>query len=304
MNAAVGLRGWTFPRVHDLYVSRVVLVTVLLTWAVLLGLDLVLALFGEMGDIGKGNYGFPQAIAYVAYTAPRRAYTLFPTSAVIGALMGLGQLAATSELTALRALGLSRRRLSIAAAVALALLTAVMVFSGETVGPWGNRQADSLKASSISNELIVEQHSGLWAREGDVFLNAHTGVERAEDGERWLELRDVRLYEFDDAGRLLSIARAASAQHRDNGWLLHDVVRTRFGNESRIVALGMRLLPFRSPEKGAETLVWLACQDPSRLTDGGYYADRKPHRPRPKAADPALAARLWTASAEAVGLDA
>ena len=232
MNAAVGLRGWTFPRVHDLYVSRVVLVTVLLTWAVLLGLDLVLALFGEMGDIGKGNYGFPQAIAYVAYTAPRRAYTLFPTSAVIGALMGLGQLAATSELTALRALGLSRRRLSIAAAVALALLTAVMVFSGETVGPWGNRQADSLKASSISNELIVEQHSGLWAREGDVFLNAHTGVERAEDGERWLELRDVRLYEFDDAGRLLSIARAASAQHRDNGWLLHDVVRTRFGERS------------------------------------------------------------------------
>ena len=29
------------------------------------------------------------------YTVPRRAYKLFPTAAVIGALMGLGQLAAT-----------------------------------------------------------------------------------------------------------------------------------------------------------------------------------------------------------------
>lgn len=130
------MRAWAFPKVHDLYVGRVVLASVLMTWGVLLGLDVVLAVFGEMGDIGKGNYGFAQAIAYVGYTAPRRAYTLFPTSAVIGALMGLGQLAATSELTALRAVGLSRMRLSVAAAFALALLTALMVLSGETVGPW------------------------------------------------------------------------------------------------------------------------------------------------------------------------
>ncbi|HET8818750.1 MAG TPA: LPS export ABC transporter permease LptG [Xanthomonadaceae bacterium] len=226
------MRAWAFPKVHDLYIGRVVLVTVLLTWAVLLGLDVVLALFSEMADIGKGNYGFPQAVAYVGFTAPRRAYTLFPTAAVIGALMGLGQLAATSELTALRALGLSRRRLSLAAAAALALLTALMVFSSETIGPWGNRQADSIKASSISNDLIVAQYSGLWAREGDIFLNAQTGRERVEDGERWLELRDVRLYEFDDDGRLLSIARASQAEHRDDGWLLRDVVRTTFGDDT------------------------------------------------------------------------
>src|SRR5690606_21914728 len=168
-------------------VARAVLVTVLLTWAVLLGLDVVLAVFGEMGDIGTGGYGFPQAVAYVGYTAPRRAYTLFPTAAVIRALMALGQLAATSELTALRALGLSRRRLSLAAATALAVLTALMVFSGETLGPWGNRQADSIKASSLSNDMIVAQYSGLWAREGDLFLNAQTGMERADAADRWLE---------------------------------------------------------------------------------------------------------------------
>lgn len=91
------------PRVHDWYVGRVVLFTVLLTWAVLLGLDLVNALASEAKNIGQGSYTFGHAVAYVAYTVPRRAYTLFPTAAVIGALMGLGQLAATSELTALRA---------------------------------------------------------------------------------------------------------------------------------------------------------------------------------------------------------
>jgi lipopolysaccharide export system permease protein len=221
-----------FPKLFDLYVGRVVLGTVLLTWAILLGLDMVLALVEETGDFGKGRYGFPEAVAYVLYTAPRRAYTLFPTAAVIGALMGLGQLAASSELTALRALGLSRRRLSLAAATALALLTGLMVLSGETIGPWGNRQADAVKAASMSDDLVVAQYSGLWAREGDVFLNAQTGMERAEGDDRWLELRDVRLYEFDEAGRLQSIARAATAEHRPGGWQLRDVVRTRFGEAS------------------------------------------------------------------------
>src|SRR3546814_12699129 len=70
------------------------------------------AMIGEFGDVGKGNYGLLDAVTYIVYTIPRRAYTMFPTVAVIGALMALGQLAASSELTALRALGLSRRRLS------------------------------------------------------------------------------------------------------------------------------------------------------------------------------------------------
>ena len=50
-----------FPKIHDLYVGRAVFGTVLLTWAVLLGLDLMLSFVGEFGDIGKGNYGIMQA---------------------------------------------------------------------------------------------------------------------------------------------------------------------------------------------------------------------------------------------------
>ena len=72
------------PRLHDLYIGRVVLATVLLTWAVLLGFDLMMAVSGQLGDLGKGSYDFPTALAVVAYSAPRRAYTIFPYAAVIG----------------------------------------------------------------------------------------------------------------------------------------------------------------------------------------------------------------------------
>lgn len=221
-----------FPKIHDLYVARVLLGTVLLTWAVLIGLDAIMAVVTELGDVGTGHYGFGSAVAVVALSIPRRAYMLFPTAAVIGALMGLGQLAASSELTALRALGLSRRRLGLAVAGALAVLTLLMVVNGETLGPWGQKRADSLKASAKSNDMIVAQYSGLWAREGDTFLNAQTGQQRGEGAKRYLELQGVRLYEFAKDGRLESIARAATAEHRPGGWLLHDVKRTWFDHRA------------------------------------------------------------------------
>ena len=166
------------PRLHDTYVGQVVLVTVLLAWAVLVGLDVVMALSGEIGDLGTGNYTFGHAVAWVLYTVPRRAYTMFPTAAVIGSLMGLGQLAASSELTALRALGLSRRRLSISVAAALALLTGLMVVSGETLGPWGQRQADTLKMSARTGNVAISQE----------FVNRYVALEplpkRAQPGDR------------------------------------------------------------------------------------------------------------------------
>jgi lipopolysaccharide export system permease protein len=221
-----------FPKIHDIYVGRVVFGTVVLTWLVLLGLDLMLSFVGEFGDIGKGRYGVVEALLYMAYTTPRRAYQLFPYAAVVGALMALGQLAASSELTALRAVGLSRRRLSVAVAGALAVLTLLMVVSGETAGPWGERRANALKANSKTRDMIVAQYSGLWAREGDVILNAHEGEERDNGTDRWLELRDVRLYEFEQDGRLKSLALVKVAEHRPGGWLLKDVTRTHFSARS------------------------------------------------------------------------
>ncbi|MDG4822650.1 SDR family NAD(P)-dependent oxidoreductase [Asanoa sp. WMMD1127] len=79
------------------------------------------------------------------------------------------------------------------------------------------------------------------------------------------------------------------------------VVRTRFYNDNRLIAWGMKRAPLlRSPERGAETLVWLATADPARLVNGAYYYDKKPRRAAAKATDPALAGALWKASEQAI----
>ncbi|MFY1700297.1 MULTISPECIES: SDR family NAD(P)-dependent oxidoreductase [Micromonospora] len=115
--------------------------------------------------------------------------------------------------------------------------------------------------------------------------------------------RPMRAYGTSKQANILFAAEAARRWPDVPAYSFHPgVVRTRFGSDSPLVALGMRIMPFRSPERGAETLIWLATQDPSRLTNGGYHYNRRRHRAFGKATDPALAARLWTASARAVGL--
>jgi hypothetical protein len=63
-----------------------------------------------------------------------------------------------------------------------------------------------------------------------------------------------------------------------------------------------RLL-MRSPERGADTIVWLATTRPGDdWTNGGYYADRRPAAPSPFAEDASLAQLLWEKSAAICGL--
>jgi hypothetical protein len=61
-------------------------------------------------------------------------------------------------------------------------------------------------------------------------------------------------------------------------------------------------LAMRSPERGADTLVWLATSTPGRdWESGGYFADRKPANAHAAADDANLAAELWHRSAQMCG---
>jgi NAD(P)-dependent dehydrogenase (short-subunit alcohol dehydrogenase family) len=58
----------------------------------------------------------------------------------------------------------------------------------------------------------------------------------------------------------------------------------------------MRAMTGKSPEAGADTLVWLATADEPGRTSGGYFFERAPRDPHPSALDDACVERLWTES--------
>ena len=82
------------------------------------------------------------------------------------------------------------------------------------------------------------------------------------------------------------------------------MVATGIGQRGGLPELGWRLLkPFLlSPEKGAETAVFLATVPDPTAFHGGYVIRKTLAQPDPAALDSALARRLWEESARLVGL--
>ena len=83
------------------------------------------------------------------------------------------------------------------------------------------------------------------------------------------------------------------------------VVRTGFGkNENGIWKLLTTVGGpfFRSPARGARSLVWLALSADAASLNGAYVEDEKVVAPSAQAQDDTLAAQLWGQSSELVGL--
>ena len=82
------------------------------------------------------------------------------------------------------------------------------------------------------------------------------------------------------------------------------VVATGIGQRGGLTELGWRVLkPFMlSPEKGAETPVFLATVPDPKFFHGGYVIRKVLTQPDPAALDSDLARRLWEESARLVGL--
>ncbi len=225
---AAGPAAWFGLKRVDRLVAMAVLGAVAIAWVTITGLDAFRTFIVELNDVGEGQYTLARAAAYVLLTVPRRFYEMFGYAALIGALLGLGGLAGSGELTALRAAGLSKLRICASVALGLALLTAVVVLVGETIGPYGERKAQALQLAAKSKDVALARGGVLWARDGETVIGARRG--RTHGGKGEVDLDGVRVFEFDQDGRLAALSLADGAVHVDGAWTLKNVRRTEFGD--------------------------------------------------------------------------
>lgn len=207
------------------YLWKSVLFSILITWLSLVMLDSFFAFLGEIGDVGQNNnYGNLQALYYILMGAPRRLYDYFPTATLIGSLLGLGNLAANSELTAMRAAGVAIRQI-VSMTLKLGLVLALMVFVlGEWVAPRTEQIANSFKLQMQQKQLAVGVQ-GTWIKDGERIINI---------GKLWSEkkLENITIYQIDQQqGRIASITRAASAEREAGTWVMRQVERQTLRND-------------------------------------------------------------------------
>lgn len=206
-------------KVIDRYIGTAVAGATGLALLTLVALDGLMAFVQEIPEIGTVDYGAVQAVTYVLMTLPRRAFDLFPTAALLGTLLGVGALAVSSELVALRASGVSRHRISAAALAACFLLAVPMMVVGEWMAPAAEQAAQELKVTRQAENLSIGGPSGVWVRRGNAVINAERLLETGA-------LSGVTVLEFSDDRRLSAVTTAGLARPEGDGWELTGVERT------------------------------------------------------------------------------
>lgn len=199
------------------------------TGLVLLAFLLLFAFFDlihQLESVGRGGYQIQHALGYVILTLPGRLYELFPICVLIGTLYALTVLARHSEITVLRASGLSTGDLLLTLAK-IGLVFAVMtLLVGEFLAPPSERAAQQLRLKAMGKLVAQEFRSGLWVRDERSFVNVREVRPDAS-------LRSVRVFEFDDRFQLRSISQAERGRYIGAGtWALDEVVRTVFSGDA------------------------------------------------------------------------
>ncbi|AMR65996.1 MULTISPECIES: LPS export ABC transporter permease LptG [Pseudomonadaceae] len=204
----------------DRYIGTSVFLAILSVLGIIVGLALLFAFIDELGDLSD-SYGTLEALIYVVLTLPRRAYEMLPMAALIGCLIGLGSLASNSELTIMRAAGVSVGRIVWAVMKPMLVLMLVGVLIGEYLAPWSENQAQAHRSLAQGGGEAQSSKHGLWHRQGQEYVH----INAVQPGGK---LIGVTRYQFDEQRKLQAASFARRAQYQGDHWQLEEVKTTLF----------------------------------------------------------------------------
>jgi lipopolysaccharide export system permease protein len=204
------------------YIAVATLKALALVAAGLTALFSLLELIDQLHDVGTGHYRLIDACVFVLLTAPARLLLLMPAAMLFACLFALGALASRTELTAMRAGGISPGRILAAVFKLAAGVLVLLFFLAQFVIPPAQQLAQAQRAARLSTMEAVRSGDSFWAAGDSQFIN----VQRFANGNI---PSDIRLYKFAASGELQSLVQADHAELRADGtWLLQQVSSKQF----------------------------------------------------------------------------
>jgi lipopolysaccharide export system permease protein len=196
--------------------------SVLFTAVAFLSLFYFIDFIDELENVGKQGYQAWHAAVIGLLAVPGHLYELLPIAVLIGSIYALARLAQSSQFTILRTGGLGPGRalwLLAMLGVAFAVVTWII---GDYIAPLSERQGVVLQAKFRG---VAKLRTGAWLKDhrqtsdGERSYSVQVAGATAEG-----QLEGVRIFEFDDDGRLLARTTAERASVGDDGtWQLRDV---------------------------------------------------------------------------------
>jgi len=216
----------------DIYIGRCIVQQSLLVIAVLAGIFAFLNFIDQLSYLGSGSYGLLDVLRFVVLTTPRIIHDTFPMASLVGTILGLSVLARHSELTVMRASGVSLGQITGSVLKVGTIFVLLSLVIGEFVSPFTETMAQRGRAEALEQDIEQKHSSGLWMRDKSTFVNV---AEVMPD----LRLLRIKIFEFDrkNHDRLVSLTYARSGHYDQDRWQLDDVRQTIIDEKGRAEVL-------------------------------------------------------------------
>ncbi|ONG37898.1 LPS export ABC transporter permease LptG [Alkanindiges hydrocarboniclasticus] len=190
----------------------------------LLLLQMLFSYIAELGELKEGYSAF-NAFMYILWQSPKFLYDILPIAGLMGAVIGLGSLASSSELIIMRSVGLSLWRI-VSWVLWPALLLVVVSFAlSQWVLPYTNEQARVIQKQAGQAAKIGEVR-GYWTREGNRYIYVNYANSMGQ-------LKQIEVIDLDEKYRIRQTLTAQTGAFKQNQqWQLQQVEQIQIQPDS------------------------------------------------------------------------
>lgn len=183
-----------------------------------------------------------QVVSYILLQLPLIIQLMTPVAILIGTLIAVGRLSQLSEITAMRACGISVVYLAMPIIAFSFIAALLMGISGETLVPWSSTRSQEIYQLDIRKKAEKGQYdrAQFWFRSENQFFNVGLYDSR-ENALKGLSLLEIRPDEFEVQRRI--DAAEARWERPEVGWLMNTVVETTIDKNAQIIQSNLQQLP-------------------------------------------------------------
>ncbi|WP_241623100.1 LPS export ABC transporter permease LptG [Rosenbergiella australiborealis] len=190
----------------------------------------------ELEDV-SASYSWLQALLVVIYLVPRCLVNLSPFIALLGGIVGLGNMSKNMELTAIRCAGFSTFRVAIVVLISGVMFTASLAIIDEWIASPLQQQAQIRKDTALAESEESDPNSKtIWGQQGDEFV-------RIDHLDKQGQPQGVEVFDYNADLTLKNYLYAQSATYGENHtWTLHNVKHTQWQGDHQVTTQQPSLL--------------------------------------------------------------
>lgn len=250
-----------------------------LALAAFAGIYLLVDFFERVDDFIEYKATLSQYVLYFLNKIPMIVVQIAPMAVLMGVFMCLGGLSRNSELTAMRAGGISLWRITTPLLTTALIITGVMQFANEYIAPLSAQKINYILNTQVKGkpQMTIKQDR-LWFREGSAIVNIRQALPEKN------ALEGVTIFRIGDDFQLQSRIDAPKATYSKGIWFFENMTERRFAIDTErsiehharkateLVKTpeDFRVTERKSEELGVRALYAMA----NKLTAEGYDATR------------------------------